>query len=112
MGKEPDKKSEALDLSSIGQTYAVNYQFNASGPIKVVKSTRLTKLLELYGDILWEPGRHKKTVIAFVIELDEILLTLKSNLMKLNAIVSRGSDVQSEGLAWIRSVGEADGQNS
>lgn len=74
MGKEPDKKYEALGLSSIGKTYAVNYQFNASGPIKVVKSTRLPKLLELYGDILWEPGRHKKNVIAFVSELDEILL--------------------------------------
>lgn len=39
-------------------------------------------------------------------DLDEILLTLKSSLTKLNAIVSRGSEVQSEGLTWIRAVGE------
>lgn len=74
MGKETDKKVEALDLSSFGQAYAVNYQFNASGPIKVVKSNRLTTLLERYVDILWEAGSHKSNVKAFINELDEILL--------------------------------------
>ena len=74
MGKETDKKVEALDLSSFGRTYAVNYQFNASGPIKVVKSNRLTTLLERYVDILWEAGSHKSNVRAFITELDEILL--------------------------------------
>ncbi len=74
MGKETDKKAEALDLRSFGQSYAVNYQFNASGPIKIVKPNRLTALLERYVDILWEPGSHKSNVTAFVNELDEILL--------------------------------------
>ena len=73
MGKETDKKAEAFDLRSFGQSYAVNYQFNASGP-KVVKSYRLTTLLERYVDILWEPGSHKSNVRAFISELDEILL--------------------------------------
>ncbi|WP_105436487.1 tyrosine-type recombinase/integrase [Neorhizobium tomejilense] len=74
MGKETDKKAEAFDLRSFGQSYAVNYQFNASGPIKVVKSNRLTTLLERYVDILWETGSHKSNVKAFISELDEILL--------------------------------------
>ncbi|CDZ29336.1 site-specific integrase [Neorhizobium galegae] len=73
MGKETEKKGEAFDLRSFGQSYAVNYQFHASGP-KVVKSYRLTTLLERYVDILWEPGSHKSNVRAFISELDEILL--------------------------------------
>ncbi|WP_105402848.1 site-specific integrase [Neorhizobium sp. T7_12] len=73
MGKETDKKAEAFDLRSFGH-YAVNYQFNASGPIKVVKANRLTTLLERYVDILWETGSHKSNVKAFISELDEILL--------------------------------------
>jgi len=74
MGKKTDKKVGAFDLRSFGQSYAVNYQFNASGPIKIVKPNRLTTLLERYVDILWEPGSHKSNVTAFVNELDEILL--------------------------------------
>jgi len=74
MGKETGKKDKVPDLSSFGQSYAVNYQFNPSGPIKVVKPNRLTTLLERYIDILWEPGSHKSNVTAFIKELDDILL--------------------------------------
>ncbi|MGK6317815.1 tyrosine-type recombinase/integrase [Neorhizobium sp. DT-125] len=74
MGEEAEKKDKVLNLSSFSQSYAVNYQFNPSGPIKVVKSNRLITLLERYVDILWEPGSHKNNVTAFIKELDEILL--------------------------------------
>lgn len=73
MGKDAEKPEKTLDLSSFGKTYAVNYQFNPSGP-KIVKAQRLIILLERYVDILWEPGSHKSNVMAFVRELDEILL--------------------------------------
>jgi hypothetical protein len=39
-------------------------------------------------------------------DLDEALVTLRSNLNKLSAIITRGSDSASEGIAWIRAVGE------
>lgn len=45
-------------------------------------------------------------------DLDEILVTLKTNLSKLSAIVARGSDSDSEGIAWIREVGNLGRQNS
>lgn len=44
-------------------------------------------------------------------DLDEILVTLKSNLEKLSAIVTRGSDSDTEGIAWIRAVGKLARQN-
>ena len=44
-------------------------------------------------------------------DLDEILVTLKSNLEKLSAIVTRGSDSDAEGIAWIRAVGKIARQN-
>ena len=43
-------------------------------------------------------------------DVDEVLVTLKSNLDKLSAIVTRGSDSESEGMAWIRAVGKLAGQ--
>ncbi|MGF9562498.1 site-specific integrase [Neorhizobium sp. JUb45] len=73
MGKETGHKGELSAFPSFGKPYAVNYQFNASGP-KVVASTSLIRLLEQYADILWETGSHKANVRAFVGELDEILL--------------------------------------
>ena len=39
-------------------------------------------------------------------DLDEVLVTLRSNLNKLSAIITRGSDSASEGIAWIKAVGE------
>lgn len=74
MGQDADKSDKALDLSSFGQSYAVHYQFQTLGPIKVVKAQRLVTLLERYVDILWEAGSHKSNVSAFIRELDEILL--------------------------------------
>jgi hypothetical protein len=38
-------------------------------------------------------------------DLDEILITLKSNLENLSTIVTRGSDSDADGIAWIRAVG-------
>ena len=46
------------------------------------------------------------------VDLDEVLVTLKSNVEKLSAIVSRGSDAQGEGLAWIRAIAEIARQDS
>ena len=39
-------------------------------------------------------------------DLDEALVTLKSNLEKLAAIVVRGSDSEAEGIVWLRAVGK------
>ncbi len=39
-------------------------------------------------------------------ELEEVLLTLRSNLEKLSAIVARGDQGDSESLAWIRMLGQ------
>jgi hypothetical protein len=44
-------------------------------------------------------------------DLDEILMTLKSNLEKLSAIVGRGSSSDAEGLSWIRAVGRLGREN-
>ena len=44
-------------------------------------------------------------------DLDEVLITLKSNLDKLSSIISRGSDGDAEGLAWIRAVGKLGHEN-
>jgi hypothetical protein len=38
-------------------------------------------------------------------DLDDVLVTLRSNLDKLSAIITRGSDADGEGLAWMRAVG-------
>jgi hypothetical protein len=44
-------------------------------------------------------------------DLDEILITLKSNLNKLSAIVTRGCESDTEGIAWIRAVTKLGVQN-
>lgn len=74
MGDRAGKSSFGSPSTGLSQTYSVNYQFSPSGPIGVLKSVSLPDLLARYGDILWEPGSHKKNVTAFVGELDEILL--------------------------------------
>jgi hypothetical protein len=45
-------------------------------------------------------------------DLDEALLTLKSDLVKLSVIVTRGSESSSEGVLWIKAVGEVDARKS
>jgi integrase len=59
--------------------YEVNYQFDPTGLLKVVTPLTLTILLERYADTLWEAGNHKTNVIAFVSELDEVLLSQSFN---------------------------------
>mgnify|MGYP001218800825 CR=1 FL=1 len=49
-----------------------NISFNPAA-LKVVESYSLLQLLEMYGGILWEEGRHKENVKYFVHEMDEIL---------------------------------------
>jgi hypothetical protein len=41
-------------------------------------------------------------------DIDDALLTLKAQIMKLSVIVTRGSDSNSEGILWIKSVGQMD----
>ncbi len=74
MGDRAEKSFFGSASTGLTQTYSVNYQFNPSGPIGVVKSVSLPELLSRYVDILWEPGSHKKNVTSFIGELDEILL--------------------------------------
>jgi hypothetical protein len=45
-------------------------------------------------------------------DLDEVLITLKSSLSKLSAIVIRGSNSDAEGFEWLRAVGKINEQNS
>lgn len=42
-------------------------------------------------------------------DLEEILITLRSNLEKLAAIVVRGADSKAEGMIWLRAIGKIDG---
>ncbi|MBL3684331.1 hypothetical protein F2981_11250 [Sinorhizobium meliloti] len=58
----------------MGSGYEVNYSFGRQGPMGVVKEATLAELLQRYADILWDEGKHKYNVKAFVGELDEILL--------------------------------------
>ncbi|MBW6421337.1 site-specific integrase, partial [Rhizobium sp. XQZ8] len=74
MGQDAEKPEKAKGLPTFGHSYALNYQFQTLGPIKIVKPQRLVTLLERYVDILWEAGSHKNNVNAFIRELDEILL--------------------------------------
>jgi len=45
-------------------------------------------------------------------DLDEVLVTLKSNLEKLSLIVIRGATADSEGIAWLRAIGALSRQES
>jgi hypothetical protein len=46
------------------------------------------------------------------IDLDEVLMTFKSSIYKLSAIVNRNSENSAEGLAWIRAVAKIGFENS
>lgn len=51
--------------------YSVSY---GSPELRIVSEYSLRELFEKYGDILWEPGKHKYNVTFFIGELDELLL--------------------------------------
>ena len=57
--------------------YAVQYTFGSSQIAKIVKDISLAQLYARYEHILWEDGRHKYNVRAFVHEIDEIVLSAK-----------------------------------
>lgn len=56
------------------RSYTVNYQFQPTGPLKIVSPLTLPILMERYADNLWENGSHKSNVIAFLSEQSDILL--------------------------------------
>lgn len=74
MTSDAEKQVGDLGFPDMGSGYEVNYTFGRQGPIGVVKETTLAELLQRYADILWDEGRHKYNVKAFIGELDEILL--------------------------------------
>lgn len=45
-----------------------------NAPLRVVEAFSLRELFDKFGDVLWEPGRHKYNVTSFIGELDELLL--------------------------------------
>lgn len=51
--------------------YSVSY---GSPELRIVSEYSLRELFEKYGDILWEPGKHKYNVTFFIGELDELLM--------------------------------------
>ncbi|MCT7375998.1 tyrosine-type recombinase/integrase [Chelativorans salis] len=51
--------------------YSVTF---SSTPLRVVDTFNLKELFAKFGDVLWEPGRHKYNVTSFIGELDELLL--------------------------------------
>lgn len=52
--------------------YGCDFNFNF-GSLKSVSDQNLSDLIGKYSDILWENGNHKKNVISFINELDELL---------------------------------------
>ncbi|MEQ8450707.1 MAG: site-specific integrase [Nitratireductor sp.] len=54
--------------------YATIYSFDWRGGIHPVSEHSLAELYARFGDVIWEDGRHKTNVAAFIGELDEILL--------------------------------------
>lgn len=74
MAKKGRKNLGSFAGPDFDRPYTVNYQFTPSGPLKIVIPLSLAILLERYADTLWEAGSHKSNVIAFVSELDDLLL--------------------------------------
>ena len=56
-----------------GSSYQLHYTFGSSQVAKIVKSVSLNELYARYGNILWEDGKHKYNVSAFIAEINEIL---------------------------------------
>nr|CAD6420199.1 site-specific integrase [Rhizobium sp. Q54] len=76
---EQEEKDSFDSADHFSRSYEVNYQFDPTGPLKVVTPLTLTILLERYADTLWEAGSHKSNVVSFVSELDEVLLSQSFN---------------------------------
>lgn len=57
--------------------YSIQYTFGPSQIAKIVREVSLSELYARYEHILWEDGRHKYNVRAFIHEIDEILLNVK-----------------------------------
>ena len=51
-----------------------NYRYNVKfGPYSLVKTTSIIDLYDKYHKILWEDGRHKSNVHAFILEVSSII---------------------------------------
>ena len=70
-GGERDTLGIACD-GSVSTAYTLEWT-NASGRLlKPVCEHTLASLLEVYGSSLWENGSHKRNVVSFIGELDEL----------------------------------------
>ncbi|MCB0065689.1 MAG: hypothetical protein KDD77_00990, partial [Caldilineaceae bacterium] len=58
---------------SISAAYTLEWNSAIGRPIKPVREYRLASLLEVYGSSLWENGSHKRNVVSFIGELDELV---------------------------------------
>lgn len=67
-------KSADSIFSSAGTSpaYEVTYSLSGNKTASLVKSYSIIDLFRLYGDHLWDDGKHKYNVTFFLAELDEI----------------------------------------
>jgi len=66
-------KSQSFDASATALPLEpYNIVFN-KGQFSAVAEHSVKELFEKYGNVLWEPGRHRYNVTSFIGEIDEIL---------------------------------------
>jgi len=70
------RKAHAGGISDhlVGKSpYNIHYTFGSGQNAKLVSSVSLRELYARYENILWEDGKHKYNVSAFIREINEIL---------------------------------------
>lgn len=69
--KRPPSNGLGIASADGHGSYTISYETSA---VRLVQNYSIRELLEKYGDILWESGRHKYNVTSFLGEINEILL--------------------------------------
>jgi integrase len=68
-----ERDGVVFDPMEIGSGYTFDIAYH-SARLSIVREYSISELLDRYRDALWETGRHRYNVNAFIRELDEILL--------------------------------------
>jgi integrase len=66
-------KPFVLDSYGTGSVGGLSYTLRSGGDREALQTHTLVTLLERYGDTLWESGKHKDNVVAFIYDLYEMM---------------------------------------